>query len=304
MSLTQEHIDFFKLNGYVIIENILSPIEIETARNDLHESLKNIGINHDNIINGLEEVPTDCRIKSEISNIFYAKWKIDLQINEQMYLIWKELINQTITELPFGPHNDILPYIDRICWRLPDVLRQEGGLGLHLDRRPGINGLTSIKKYRPIQGFISLTDHYGSESGGLKIVKGFHKIFNEYFDKNSEINFETSGEFFRMHDKSHLKLQKICEAINVPAGSLVLWDNRLPHATCEKLCGFDSREVVYLSYIPNVPLNIKYFNDQKENFIKNIQPPSYLKDINKKVDRNYEINELNDWQKKILLSIK
>lgn len=110
-----------------------------------------------------------------------------------------------------------------------------------------------------MQGFLALTDHYGNESGGLKLVKGFHTSFNEYFEKGSNKKesstsiVETYGKFFRMHDKSFFSLQKKCEAINIPAGSLVVWDNRLPHATCEKLSRFDSREVIYMSYIPNIP---------------------------------------------------
>ena len=35
---------------------------------------------------------------------------------------------------PFGYANDILASIDRVCWRLPDIIRAEGGLELHLDR--------------------------------------------------------------------------------------------------------------------------------------------------------------------------
>ncbi len=29
-----------------------------------------------------------------------------------------------------------LVYFDRICWRLPDHIQSEGGLGLHLDLNP------------------------------------------------------------------------------------------------------------------------------------------------------------------------
>ena len=30
----------------------------------------------------------------------------------------------------------MLLYIDRVCYRLPDSVQAEGGLGLHLDRNP------------------------------------------------------------------------------------------------------------------------------------------------------------------------
>lgn len=298
--MNEEELEIFKRDGYIVIENILSPNEIKYAREELHNSIKLYNVNHDKIINFIEQPPNETRIKSDIANIFYSKFKMDIHINENMYNIWKSAMS-TINEFPLGYHDDILPYIDRICWRLPDIIKTEGGLGLHIDRRPGPNAFKNIKKYRPIQGFVALTDHYGNNSGGLKLVKGFHKYFDEYFDKDTNKHeWGTSGEFYRMHSKSYIGIQNKCVAIDVPAGSLVLWDNRIPHATCDKLSGYDTREVIYLSYIPNVPLNIKYIKSQSENLIKNIQPPSYLKDETLNVDRNYDVKELSNFQRKML----
>jgi hypothetical protein len=300
--LNDKHIDQFKEQGYTIIENILTPEQVILTRTELHNVLKNkCGIDHDQIINFIDPPPDNSRIKSNVANIFYSKFKLDIQINESMYLIWKELIEKTIDEFPLGSHSDVIPYIDRICYRLPDSIREEGGLDLHLDRRPGHNFLSNIKKYRPVQGFVTLTDHYGENSGGLRLVKGFHKQFDEFFSKDSnKNNWGESGEFFRMHSKSYTKIQNQLETLNISAGSLVLWDNRLPHATCQKLKGYDSREVIYLSYIPNVPLNIKYSQEQKANFKANIQPPSYLTEPNLFVDRDYPIEDLTEFQKKFL----
>lgn len=300
--LSQQHIEQFKEEGYTIIENVLTPEQIINARTELHNSLAKIGINHDQIINFIDKPQEDARIKSDVSNIFYAKFKLDIQINEPMYLIWKELIKNVINEFPLGPHTDVIPYIDRICYRLPDVIREEGGLDLHMDRRPGQLGLTNIKKYRPIQGFVTLTDHFGENSGGLRLVKGFHKQFDDFFSKDpNKKDWVESGEFFRMHSKSYAKLQNKLETLNIPAGSLVLWDNRLPHATCSKLKGYDSREVIYMSWIPNIPLNIKYTQEQKNNFKANIPPPSYLSNNNILADRDYLVEDLDDFQKKFLL---
>ena len=36
---------------------------------------------------------------------------------------------------------------------------------------------------------------------------------------------------------------------------MVLWDYRLPHATSDRLEGSDSREVVYLGFLPSVEVN-------------------------------------------------
>ncbi len=300
--MNETQLEKFKSDGYIVIENILSPEQIAQARTELHYSLLAHNIDHDKIINFIEPAPNETRIKSHIANIFYAKFKMDLHVNKNMYNIWKSAMS-TIDEFPLGPSNDILPYIDRVCWRLPDIIKAEGGLGLHIDRRPGLDAFTNIKKYRPIQGFISLTDHYGNNSGGLRLVKGFHKQFNEYFSKDTNKNdWGTSGDFYRMHSKSYIQLQNKLVTPDVPAGSLVLWDNRLPHATCDNLSGADTREVIYLSWIPNVPLNIAYVKAQAENFKKNIQPPSYLKNPLLQTDRNYDpACELTDFQRSVLL---
>ena len=91
------------------------------------------------------------------------------------------------------------------------------------------------------------------------------------------------GEFFRMNGKKHFNLTKQCRAINAPRGSLICWDNRIPHATCQKLTSKDTKEVVYTGFLPDVKLNRKYIKKQQENLQKNIPPPGYITNNKKKV---------------------
>lgn len=284
--LSAENIEHFRKEGYVVIEDWVK--NVDEIRKKYHKELVKYDINHEEIINGLVEPPSGIRVRQKSAYIFYAKFKMDLHINNIMYETWKHLINECIDEFPFGPHDDVIPYIDRTCYRLPDHIRHEGGLGLHLDRRPGKDNLHNSNKYRPIQGFIALTDHYGTTSGGLQLVPGFHKLFNNFFP--SEVcHKETKGDFFRMNDKTYSKIHKQLITLNVPAGSLVLWDSRIPHSTCNKFEGFDSREVIYMSYIPNVPLNIQYHNKQCQNYEANIPPPEYNDGTSCDKDNNLDI---------------
>jgi hypothetical protein len=309
----------FQTDGYVVIENVLSPEEVSTARQNLHTELLNYGIDHDQVMTGMEPPTNDVRKKSCLSNIYYCRWKLKLQLNRKIHDIFVNANNiLEETYCPFAKSTGVLPYIDRICYRLPDRIRQEGGLQLHLDRRPHNDEadrscFVGIKKYRPIQGFIALTDHVGNSSGGLQVVKGlnpvgdgsssarngvpleFHHQFYEYFRQRVEPSTDT-GDFYRMHDKSHSKLQSQCQTIQVPAGSLVLWDSRLPHATCERLAGYDSREVVYMSYIPNIDLNVKYWKNQAMHFKKNVAPDG----TNVVVDRKYEVDDLSEYERELL----
>ena len=59
-------------------------------------------------------------------------------------------------------------------------------------------------------------------------------------------------------------------SVVAPAGSMVLWDNRLPHGTAETHDGPDTREVLFMTFLPDVPRNRAYalaqlscYNDKK-----------------------------------------
>ena len=316
--LSEDNLNDFCKNGYVVIENVLTPNEVSFIRTQFHQQLASYGINHDKLLSGEDIMTDEPRIKGKPSHIFYNKWKIDAQINEKVYGIVKELLVNTFGKKiehfnhPFGYFTDVVPYIDRVCYRLPDHIRAEGGLKPHIDRNPNdpyLEKSGGLKRWRPVQGLLTLTDHYGSSSGGIKVVKEFHKIDTEYFSKIPENQKkETGGEFHRLNPNTHAKMINQLEAINAPCGSLVLWDNRLPHSTCETLLSADTREVIYMTYMPNIELNQEYFQRQSDSIKRNIAPPMYTtnnKDANNKdicVDRNWEIDDLTSFQQKLLLS--
>lgn len=306
--LTAEQLEEYDKNGVLVIENVLTDQEVELARNLLHQQLLSYDIDHDKVLAGEQQVD-DVRIKGKASRIFYNKWKLDVHLHPKIYNYVKDLMHHTYEtgkksgyEHPFGKFTDILPYIDRVCWRLPDCIKAEGGLGLHLDRNPVDPYLLKVgglKKWRPIQCFVTLTDHYGTNTGGLKVVKSFHHRIDEYFSK-SDIEAGEKGEFFRMGSKSYASLAKELEPINAPKGSLVLWDNRLPHATCDKLDGYDTREVVYLGWLPDIAINKTYWKQQSEHIKHNIPPPAYLNDNKETSDKNWSENDLTVLQRRLL----
>jgi hypothetical protein len=310
--LTQEQLNDYRQNGIVIIENVFTEEQVANFREQFHDQLNNIGFNHEKLLNGEHKPDSNVRMKSDIANIFYSKWKMDIHLNDKVCGLMEDLLLNTygkgsnpkdlnydeLFSHPFGDFNAINAYIDRVCYRLPDHIRTENGLKMHLDRRPYRIDLNQIKKnnkkkaykWRPIQSFVALTDHYGGESGGLKIVNGFHKKFNDYFkDKINLDDIDTGGEFYRMNT-GHEKLIKECQPVIVPAGSLVCWDYRLPHSTCDKLIGYDSREVVYTGFIPQIKLNSKYILDQMQSISNNKPPPAYDNGNDKKCDKDPNYN--------------
>jgi Gig2-like len=311
--LTPEHIEEFERDGVVVIENVLTNSEVQNARQNFHAQLSEMNIDHDGILRGDVECDVGHRIKGPASRIFYARWKMDVHFHPKVVASMKDLMIQTYGQNidgyshPFGEFSDILGYVDRVCWRLPDSIREEGGLGLHLDRNPtnpyllNSGGRSNLKKWRPIQAFVTLTDHYITNSGGLRVVKGFHREIDEYFGSEEENN-EEDGEFFRMGSKKYTSLQQRLEPIFVSKGSLVCWDNRLPHATAAKLDGTDTREVVYAGFLPDVMVNRTYVMSQLEAFVYNRPPPAYIEsDPNEQVDRDWDIDDLTREQKQMLL---
>lgn len=318
-----ENIEEFKLDGITVFADVFDREEVKKLRDGLHEELLMRGVSHEKIINGMSDLSEikGPRIKSEASDLFYGLWKINSQLNFQVYDRFSHLISRTFGSgtqefftHPFGKSSGLVPYFDRVCWRLPDKIRAEGGLGLHLDRNPYdpylLNGSkkisdTKLKRWRPIQGFICLTDHYDSSNGGLQVVKGFHKKSDEFFKNyklsSTELDTESSGEFYRMGSKKYCSLEKELQPVYAEAGSLVCWDNRLPHSTSEYLLGNDTREVIYVSYLPDVPLNIKYHQKQLECLSANIFPPQYLSDGKKKANRDWSYpDDLSEYQKELL----
>jgi len=293
--MNQEQIHFFKNYGYVVIENVFSEEEIKNIRSSFHKQLLDYDVDHEKIINLEIPPPQEIRKKSEVSNIFYSDWKLNTVLDDRIYNLSLSLMQETFMssvtpgfEHPLKQATTILPYIDRVCYRLPDHIRPEGGLSLHIDHNPTFR--YSGKKYRPIQSFIALTDHYGNKCGGLQVVPEFHKISLDYFINTFE---SEGGEFFHMTSPRFSKLENQIKTINMSKGSVVFWDNRLPHKTCSELCSNDSREVIYFSYMPNVSMNKKYFEQQYQNILDNIAPPSYVKS-NDKVDRNWSLDKLNN----------
>jgi hypothetical protein len=317
--LSQEQLDEYDKNGILIVESVFSDSEVEQFRKRFHDQLlKYANINHDQVLTQSDNKNNnnrclESRFKGKASQIFYAKWKLDCHLDPRIYNIMKQLIvtmygegdRQNYDHI-YGKFDDIIPYIDRICWRLPDCIKAEGGLGMHLDRNPYDPYLLKSKqgggihKWKPIQAILILTDHWGTNTGGLQVVKGFHKEIDKYFSAGSIYDKPNDGgEFFRMNSKVHNKLNNRLQPINAPKGSLICWDNRLPHATSEFLSGHDTRECVYIGYMPSVPINVLYHSQQFNNIKINIPPPAFCD--NKKniecVDKDWKENELSELQK-------
>jgi len=178
------------------------------------------------------------------------------------------------------------------------------GLGLHVDQNPfnpfllDKDGVSHTPKWRPFQSFVTITDHTMAENGGLCVVPDFHKGAKSFWDSCSEtIKMEQSeshsGEFFRMHHFEGLE----CVPVLAPAGSLVMWDTRLPHKTTLTCGNPVGRKMIYGSWVPDIEINQRYCEMQRKNFKKGKLPPSESYDKACYMPKDLV---LNDFQKTFL----
>lgn len=155
----------------------------------------------------------------------------------------------------------------------------------HLDCCPETFYSTKQKsKWRPIQCFISLTDNLEPHTGGFEAALGFHKVFSTWALKRREQSQSSSssssssstskcvGEYTHIHPKYDLQIMKSVQHVPVRKGSVVFFDNRIPHANSYRHLGSSPRIVIYCSFLPDVPINREYAKRQLQDYYKGNTP--------------------------------
>lgn len=171
----------------------------------------------------------------------------------------------------FDP-NHALAYCDRAAFRVPDFIHPSGGLQLHVDMNP-FDENSYFEFWRPIQMSLALTDHVNSASGGIGFAPGWHTRIVERCrglkNKGRQFNVLGEVEFADVHADKVICVQ--------PAGSLCIWDNRLPHFVSARFDGPDTRQVLFATFLPDVAMNRVYAQRQLTNMLSNVTPPDFKK---------------------------
>jgi hypothetical protein len=309
----------FVTTGVLVVDDVLTPADVSAARADLHDRLRTCGVDHERLLNGEQSGDTvGVRLKSPAAHFFFARHKLlNVHLHPRVVHLARQLLLATfggadpavaalrddadapLFAHPFGAFDAIGALADRVCYRLPDGVRAEGGLDVHIDRN-AVDAFANLAKWRPIQAFVALTDQFGGESGGLRCTRGFHRRYGAYdVARGGSDNGGAKGEFNRLNPKRHGSVVDACLPVDCSAGSLVFWDNRLPHATAQKLTSRDTREVVYAGFLPLVPLNVQCVQAQLDAIRRNVEPPLFASGV-VAADRNWEFAELTDEQRQLL----
>jgi len=163
---------------------------------------------------------------------------------------------------------------------------------------------TNKNKWRPIQCFVSLTTNLHLNTGGFEAVPGFHREFSSWVANGRKKKTATSveqqqpnnishplpcvGEYTHLSPSFDKDLMKRIQHIPVKAGSVVFWDNRIPHGNSYRndptpesvndgennsiLGTSGSRAVVYCSFLPDVDINRKFVQRQLVDWMER-RPP-------------------------------
>ena len=170
-------------------------------------------------------------------------------------------------------------------------------------------GIKEMKRWRPIQVFIALTDNNSPNTGGFECIKSFHKKFTNYFRNKSIQSKESNnndticvGDFCRLLPIQDKTILSQYEHIPYKAGSLILFDYRIPHANARHNYSNITRRVIYTGFLPYIPLNIKYQKEQLIRYNNKEFPPDfwgndhwntdYKQIITTQHDISYEFNKL------------
>lgn len=304
--LTEQQIEFYKKNGYLVVPDVFSKEEVKSAADAFKSTLKaKFGSVPDDGDGRITTEMAKDMLHGGVMHIYYPSWKIAMQLQYKVHDIYAQLWEETYGKNdgntkgwlhPYGACFDksMIAEIDRVGYRpgnkeqsSPTKPRSaELGLKYHVDFIPGeefprvstekqrsqLRYPVSTRRWRPFQSFIAISDNSDTENGGLELLPGFHLQFEEWYAKNYA---KSSSEFTVLSgNNAFKKLQKDCISVPYSAGSVVIWDYRTPHRNARSNKGPDPRYVIYGTYLPKVDVNVFYAERQREHYSKSILPPA------------------------------
>ena len=254
-------------NGYCIIPNIINPNEIFTAQELFYnwvDTIENFDFIHKKI---------------NPHNIFKFH-----QVGHQehaWYLRTRPQIINTFAQLWNTTPDNLVVSFDGSCYIKENNSKFNTKCWTHTDQAP------KDKNFKCYQGFISLTDNIHNS---LLVYEGSHNLHTDYF---RNINNENDSKNWQLIQHSYLQTIKDKKKIlNVPKGSLVIWDSRLFHQNIHS--HNEERIVQYISFLPKSSSKntisqkkkrLKYFNEFRTTShwaypikVNSLQPQTYGND--------------------------
>jgi ectoine hydroxylase-related dioxygenase (phytanoyl-CoA dioxygenase family) len=236
ISLTRE----LSEKGYCIIKDVLTPRQVNMAK-EMFYDWKGTIPEHDKMHSKVD--PHGIYKHHQVGHQRHA-WYI--RTRPKVQAMYKYLWNRSSLISSF----DGCCYIDKMC-------KKRDNCWTHTDQGSRYEGVC-------YQGFVSLTDN---KERTLVVYEGSHLYHREYF---KEKGLDTSKNWNLIDTDTLKSMESSKRVLEVPAGSLVIWDSRCFHQNqYGKECS-EERLVQYVCYFPSdhkdntekmVEKRVKYFNE-------------------------------------------
>ena len=239
MDLKQE----LATKGYAIVPNVISTEQVEIAKKLFREWQATIP-DHDNV-----HAKVDPHGIYKYHHAGHTKHAWYLRTLPAVQAVYKKLWDC----------DKLITSFDGCCY-IPKSLTKKDNCWTHTDQAPSSKG---VKCY---QGFIALT---ANKERTLVVYEGSHTLHERYFADRGN----TSNKNWCKIDPAFLDTIKDTKrALDVPAGSLVLWESRTFHQNQYGKPNSEERMIQYICMLPdNHPKNteamkrkrVKYFNERR-----------------------------------------
>ncbi|KAJ6094783.1 hypothetical protein N7467_002296 [Penicillium canescens] len=252
---TNDWRDEFHANGYVVIKSAIPQDRARAYQQEAFKWLKSFGTELD-----IESPDTwtkqNLPIQSKINTFHnYAV------MHEKFF--WEARQEPGVLEAfsKLWGTDELLVSFDSLNVTFPnrkDVPRKAAWQ--HVDQSPFRKGLHCV------QGIINLS-HAGPEDGGLMVYPGSHKLFERFFETQTDKSTWSKKDLYLFSDAQlewyGIQPHKVC----AEPGDLILWDSRLIHYGAEPTEKSDViRTVIYASYTPTSLASVEALETKAEIF--------------------------------------
>lgn len=185
---------------------------------------------------------------------------------------WDIRTNRSVRHVFAGLHNvadaenGLVASFDGSCYIAADCAKTDN-CWLHTDQAPKLVGR------RCIQGFVSLTTNT-RDGATFVCVPGSHLLHRDYFVANGLADGSSNFQKIeRRHVEALSPTQRV--ALDVPAGSLVLWDSRTFHQN-QYGTAAEERRVQYVCYLPkDDPGNTEAMRAKRQQYLADRRTTSH-----------------------------
>ena len=261
--------EYFKENGYVVITNVLNKKEIDNTINEICNHPALLGDYNFNLKDpstwdqphikncGFVDVNqgySQGHSQNELEHVWHNRQNVNVISSFQNILDADDIV---VNQDRFGV---MRPTKVNPKWKTLNSW-------LHWDENPWKH-----TEFNNVQGLITLTDQT-EDSGGFCCIPKFHLKLKEWIEDNLEYKNKNFNETniivqFPHEDKDCKNVKKIL----APAGSLIIWDSRLPHCNYPN-DGYDFRIVQYITFQRKDSINDQLMGVLKQSYIE-----SYITD--------------------------